>query len=171
MTVIFHHRVSVKRRRFLASAVMPYAFMLVLSTGLVVVTIVSGVLQTVGARAVTLLGHAHALDRISTAVLYLIGVAGEAALLSAFYLVMPVGRLSLRHALIGGATATVLWEITRHGLTWYYTTVSQIQVVYGTLATAVGVMLSAEFGAIVLLAGAQVIASYERLGRDETRAP
>jgi hypothetical protein len=31
---------------------------------------------------------------------YLIGVAGEILILTAIYLVMPVGRLSVRHALI-----------------------------------------------------------------------
>ena len=79
---------------------------------------------------------------------------------------MPVGRLSIRHALIGGVTAGLLWEITRHALVWYYGTISQIQVVYGSLTTAIAVLLSVEIAAIVLLLGAQVIAEYERLGRE-----
>ncbi len=162
MSVIFFHRVSIKRRHFIVSAVMPYLFILFLTTGLIVVTVVSGLLQAVGARNVSLLGHLHSLSPVSTTFLYLLGVGGEAILLSAIYLVMPVGRLSIQHALIGGAAATVLWEATRHVLAWYYATVSQIQIVYGTLATSVGVLLSAELGAIVLLVGAQVIAEYER---------
>ncbi len=166
MSVIFFHRVAVKRRHFLISATMPYLFMLFLATGLIVVTVISGMLQAVGARDVSILGHSHSLSPVSTQALYLVGVAGEAMLLSAIYLVMPVGRLSLRHALAGGALATVLWEITRHLLAWYYATASQIQVVYGTLATAVGVLLSAELGSIVLLIGAQIIAEYERVGRE-----
>ena len=51
-------------------------------------------------------------------------MTGEALLLTAIYLVMPVGRLSLRHALIGGVIATLLWEFTRHVLAWYYATMS-----------------------------------------------
>ena len=77
---------------------------------------------------------------------------------------MPVGRLSWRHALIGGTAAAILWEITRHVLVWYYATMSQIQVVYGSLTTSIAVLLSVEIGAIVLLLGAQVIAEYERIG-------
>lgn len=94
-------------------------------------------------------------------------------LLTAIYFVMPVGRLSLRHALIGGATATILWEAMRHILAWYYTTMSQIQLVYGSLTTAIVVLLSVEIGALVLLIGAQVIAEYERVGREpvEKEAP
>jgi uncharacterized BrkB/YihY/UPF0761 family membrane protein len=49
-------------------------------------------------------------------------------------------------------------------LVWYYATVSQIQLVYGSLTTSIAVLLSVELGAIVLLLGAQVIAEYERIG-------
>ena len=77
---------------------------------------------------------------------------------------MPVGRLSLRHALIGGVTAGLLWEVTRHVLAWYYGTMSQVRVVYGSLTTAILALLSVEIGAILLLFGAQVIAEYERIG-------
>ena len=58
----------------------------------------------------------------------------------------------------------MLWELTRHILVWYYSTISQIQVVYGSLTTSIAVLLSVEIGAIVLLLGAQVIAEYERIG-------
>lgn len=163
MSVIFFHRVRIKRRHFLISAVMPYLFILFLTTGLIVVTVASGLLQAIGTRNIMLFGTTLSLDAPSRATLYVLGVAGETLLLSAVYLVMPVGRLSPRHALIGGAVAAMLWEATRHGLGWYYATVSQIQTVYGTFATSVGVLLSAEMGALVLLGGAQVIAEYERL--------
>jgi YihY family inner membrane protein len=103
---------------------------------------------------------------VSATLLYLTGVAGEILMLTAIYLVMPVGRISLRHALIGGIVAGLLWELTRHILVWYYSTMSQIQVVYGSLTTAIVVLLSVELAAIVLLLGAQVIAEYERVGRE-----
>jgi hypothetical protein len=50
--------------------------------------------------------------------------------LTSIYLVMPARRPSWRHALVGAFTATVLWEITRHVLVWYFGTLSQINVVY-----------------------------------------
>ena len=81
---------------------------------------------------------------------------------------MPVGRISARHALIGGATAGLLWEIIRHGLVWYFTTLSQVNVVYGSLTTAIVVLLSFEIAATLLLVGAQVIAEYERIAADAT---
>jgi YihY family inner membrane protein len=171
MSVIFHHRVKIRRRHFLVSAVIPYLFILFLGIGLLIVTVIAGMLQSISARSVTILGQPQSLDELSVFLLYLIGVVGETLLLTAIYLVMPVGRLSLQHALIGGVTATVLWEITRHFLVWYYTSMSQIQVVYGSLTTAVTVLLSVEIGALVLLLGAQVIAEYERMGHEPASAP
>ena len=164
MSVIFFHRVTVRRRHFLMSAVMPYLFILALTIGLLIITVVSGALSRLGTHAVVILGESRPLELFSARLLYVVGVVGEIFLLSAIYLVMPVGRLRLRHALIGGTAAALLWEITRHVLVWYYSTISQIQVVYGSLTTSIAVLISVEIGAIVLLLGAQVIAEYERIG-------
>jgi membrane protein len=166
MSVIFFHRVAIRRRYFLVSVALPYLFIVFLGIGVLVVTLVSGVLHSMGTSTITIFGQPHSLGPLSALLLYILGVTGEALLLTAIYLVMPVGRLSFRHALIGGVTAALLWEITRHILVWYYTTMAQIQVVYGSLTTSIAVLLSVELGALVLLLGAQVIAEYERIGRE-----
>jgi membrane protein len=171
MSVIFFHRVAVKRRRFLTSALMPYVFILFLGIGFLVVTVVSGALQSLGTREMEVFGAMRSLDSLSAALFYLIGVAGEILMLTAIYLVMPAGRLSLRYALIGGVTAGLLWEVTRHVLVWYYASMSSIQLVYGSLTTSIIVLLSVEIGAIVLLLGAQVIAEFERVRREPIDAP
>lgn len=62
----------------------------------------------------------------------------------------------------GGVTAAVLWEITRHALVWYFTSLSLVNVIYGSLASAVVALLSFEAAALILLFGAQVIAEFER---------
>src|SRR6202163_2850513 len=90
MSVIFFHRVKIKRRHFLVSAVMPYLFILFLGVGLLIVTALSGVLQFVGTRSITILGQPRSLDQISVFLLYLVGVTGEMLLLTAIYFVMPV---------------------------------------------------------------------------------
>jgi len=163
MCVIFIHRIEVRRRHYLISAILPYCYILSLGIGALVVTLVAGSLQVIGAESVRLFGIAWSLQGLSGALLYMLGIAGEILLLSSIYMVMPVGRLSWQHALIGGVTATVLWEIARHVLVWYFTTLSQVNVVYGSMTTAIVVMFSLEIGATLLLFGAQVIAEYERI--------
>ena len=146
------------------SALLPYCYILFLGIGLLVVTFVAGVLQAMGQESVDFLGRTWSLGGVSGVLLYLLGVGGEIFMLTSIYLVMPVGPLSLRHALIGGVTAALLWEVTRRVLLWYLATLSQISVVYGSLTTAIVVLLSLELAATVLLLGAQVISEYERIG-------
>lgn len=170
MAVIFLHRMSIKRRHFLVSAILPYCYILSLGAGLLVVTLVAGGLQAIGQREIELFGREWSLHGISGLLLYLLGLAGEIFLLTSVYMVMPVGRLSWRHALIGGVTAALLWEVTRHVLVWYFSTLSQVSVVYGSLTTAIVVLLSLEIAAGLLLLGAQVISDYERLATSLSKA-
>jgi membrane protein len=171
MSVIFLHRIAVRKRRYVVSAVLPYIYILCLGFGLLIVTLVSGSLQAIGQESIEFLGHEWSLSGLSGVLLYLLGLMGEIFVLSSVYMVMPVGRLSWRHAFLGGATAALLWEITRHVLVWYFSTLSQVNVVYGSLTTAIVVLFSLEIGATLLLLGAQVISEYERVGLPEEAAP
>jgi YihY family inner membrane protein len=163
MSVIFLHRVAVRRRHFMVSALLPYGYILTLGAGLLLVTLVAGSLQAMGRETVELFGREWSLRGFSGLLLYLLGFVGEVFVLTSVYLVMPVGRLALRHALIGAVTAALLWELTRHLLVWYFNTLSQVNLVYGSLTTAIAVLLSLEVGATLLLFGAQVISEYERI--------
>ena len=171
MSVIFHHRVAVRRRHFAISALLPYVYIVLLGVGMLLVTVMVGSLEAMGERTVLFLGRAWSLGRVSGALLWMLGFAGEVFIITAFYMVMPVGHLRWRHALVGGATAAVLWEITRHLLLWYFNTLSRVSEVYGSLTTAIVVLLSLELAATLLLLGAQVIAEYERLGTRAENAP
>jgi YihY family inner membrane protein len=165
MSVIFVHRVAVRRRHFMVSALLPYCYILALGFGIMIVTLVAGTLQVIGTESVDLFGYNWSLHGVSGALLYLLGLTGEILVLTSIYLVMPAGRLSLSHALVGGVTAALLWEIARHVLVWYFSTLSKVNLVYGSMSTAIVVMFSLEIAAALLLFGAQVIAEYERVGQ------
>ena len=171
MSVIFVHRVAIRRRHFLVSAVLPYAYILSLGVGLLLVTLVSSRFAALGDKSLEFLGTSWSLSGFSGVLLYLLGLLGEIFVLTSVYMVMPVGRLSLRHALIGGVTAALLWELTRHLLLWYFGTLSQVGLVYGSLTTANVFFLSLEIAAALLLLDAQVISEYERIGAAKQHAP
>ena len=168
MSVIFLHRVAVRRRHFIVSALIPYGYILTLGIGLLLVTLVAGSLQAMGDESFEFLGRDWSLRGVSGLMLYLLGFLGEVFVLTSVYLVMPVGRLALRHALVGAVTAALLWELTRHALVWYFSSLSQVNVVYGSLTTAIVVLLSLEIAATLLLFGAQVISEYEQLDSGRT---
>ena len=127
--------------------------------------------MAMGQEEIEILGHHGSLVGLSGVLLYLLGVAGEIFVLTSVYMVMPVGRLALSHALIGAISATALWEVTRHVLVWYFAALSQIGKVYGSLTTAIVVLLSLELASTLLLLGAQVIAQYERAALGKGDAP
>lgn len=163
MSTIFFHRQLRHQRHFLVSAVIPYIYILLLALGFLVVSLMAGWLHQHSGDTPSVLGYELNMTQTTATILYAVGVFGEVLLLTSVYLVMPLGRLAWSHALVGGIAATALWEITRHILIWYFSTLSFVSVIYGSFATAIVVLLSFEFGAIILLLGAQVIAEYERI--------
>ena len=162
MSVIFMHRLVERKRHFLISMLIPFAYIFALGLALVVGTLVQASLGAIGQESMLIFGRAYSLGGVSGLLLYVGGVLLEILLIASIYLVMPFGRLPVLHALIGGATAGVLWEIVRHVLVWYFGHISQVSVVYGSLSSAIVVLLSFEIAATLLLLGAQVIAEYER---------
>lgn len=162
MSVIFFHRVRTKRRHFLLSAVIPYVYIFLLGLGIVLVSFISGAIEIYNGKQLAIFGWNLSLEGPSFVALYVIGIVGEVLLLTSFYLVMPAVHISFRHALMGGTISTVLWELTRRVLTWYYSFLSSVNLIYGSFATSVVALLSIEAIAIIILLGAQVIAELER---------
>jgi YihY family inner membrane protein len=170
MSVIFYHRVRVQRRHFLISAVIPYVYILLIGLGIVLVSFLAGAIQTLESRQLIIFGWSLSLEGTAGVALYLLGILSEVVLLASIYLVMPMVRITVRYALIGGTIAMILWEITRRVLVWYYSILSMVNLIYGSFATAVVALLSIEAIAIILLLGAQVIAELERKPEDKPEA-
>ena len=161
ISVIFHHRIRIQRRHFMISAIIPFVYILFIGLGIFFVSFFAGALEAVENRHFMLLGWNWSFEGTSMIVFYCSGLIGEVLMFTSLYLVMPVGRITFHHALIGGLAATILWEITRRVVVWYYTSISVVNIIYGSLASAVVFLLSIEFAAIILLLGAQVIAELE----------
>jgi YihY family inner membrane protein len=161
LSVIFFHPVRISRRNFLISAVIPYIYVFSIGLGIVVVSFITGALEILEKRQLILFGWSISLETTSRIAMYMIGVMSEVTLLSSIYLLMPSVRTTFRHALIGGITATILWEIVRHGMIWYYSSLSMVNIIYGSFATVVVALLIAEAAALIVLLGAQVIAELE----------
>ena len=161
MSVIFFQRVRVQRKYFV-SAFIPYVYMLAMGLGIVLVSFIVGTIETLDSSHVTMFGRSLDAGVATWVALYILGIIGEVLLFSSIYLVMPVVRVRFRHALIGGITAALLWEITRRVMIWYYSVVTMVNVIYGSITITVVTLIGIEAVAIILLLGAQVIAELER---------
>jgi YihY family inner membrane protein len=162
MSVIFFHRVAIHRRHFLVSALIPFLFIALIGAGLLLISFAGGAIEALSHTHLRFLGREWRLDGLSTLLIFSIGFAGQVLLFMSLYLVMPLGGIAPRHALVGGLVAASLWEISRHFLIWYFKTLSLVNLIYGSFAGAVVVLLTFEVAALILLLGAQVIAEFER---------
>jgi membrane protein len=162
ISAIFSQRPGIHRRNLLISAIIPYVYIFVMGLGIVLVSFITGAIETLKSRQLTVFGLNLNLESSTVVVLYLIGILAEMLMLTSFYLVMPQVRIRFHHALVGGIVTTVLWEITRSVLVWYYAVISMVNLIYGSIATVVVALLSIEVVALILLLGAQVIAELER---------
>ncbi|MCX5806460.1 MAG: YihY/virulence factor BrkB family protein [Proteobacteria bacterium] len=168
MSMIFSLRTRA-RRRFLVSVIIPYIYIFSLCVGILLISFIAGALDSIEKKQLIFFGWSLRLEGASGIVLYLLGTAGEALMLTSIYLVMPVARITFRYALMGGITATILWEIVRHVLVWYYSALSMVNLIYGSFATAVVTLLTTEAAAIILLLGAQVIAELEHKNKKSNK--
>ena len=162
IAIIFHRPLPTLKRKFWVSAMMPYLFILIIAGGLILVTSANAVIDAQSRIHRTFPKLDAIIHNHIALIIYLLGVLGLVLLFTLFYKIMPVAKVSFRRALAGGITAAVLWEITRHLLVAYYTKISIVNVVYGSMATIVIVLLTLEAIALILLLGAQVIADLQR---------
>ena len=157
--VIFSRRSGA--RRLWISVIIPYAFIFALGLALLLQAVLIALLEGLSDTHLGALAEHLTAAELSTAMISLFGFFGLAALFTGIYRFMPVTDVRLRHAAIGGLVAAILWEIVRNILIWWFNNVSLVNVVYGSLATVVVVLLTLEVAAIILLLGAQVIAELE----------
>ncbi len=161
ISIIFHRPLPTLKRKFWVSALMPYLFILIVAAGLILITSANAVIDARGSLRPHFPALHSLIDSHIGVILYLTNLAGLVTLFTLFYKIMPVARIPLRLALAGGFTAAFLWEITRHLLVAYYTHISIVNVIYGSMATIVIVLLTIEAAALILLLGAQVIANLQ----------
>jgi membrane protein len=165
ISAIFYPHVRVSRRTFISSVLIPYLYIGFMGAGLAVVSIIAGALETLEHREMVIFGLSLSLAGTTGVVLYILGIIGEFLMHTSLYMVMPVVRVTSRYALIGGVSCTVLWEISRRLLVWYYSSLSMVNIIYGSIATVVVALLCIEVVVVILLLGAQVIVELERRNR------
>lgn len=165
LAIIFHAPEAHVGRSIWVSVLLPYVFMLVLGAGLLALTLLVTLAGGVNTLWLQLRGTPFPLAGLSEPALNLFSFVGVFALFSAIYKVLPLVRIALHRAVVGGFVAALLWEGVRLLLVFYFANLSLVNAVYGSFATLIVVLLSLEVGAIILLLGAQVIAELEHNAR------
>lgn len=158
MAIIFRHHKRTKSRHPVTAALIPFAYVSLISISIFVLTVLT---TTVEAASTRFAASQMMTQGFVSWLLRAANFLGFVALFASFYRVLPMVRVRFKLAVIGGLVAAVLWEIVRAILVYYFARISLVGVVYGSLATVVIVLLSLETAAVILLLGAQVIAEIQ----------
>ena len=161
VATIFHASGRTARRHPGLSALLPFLFMLVLMVSVLALTLLSSLAGGPGSSKVATYGLEVPAAPWTRWLLRAAGFAGLVLLFAGAYKVLPVGRISRRLALIGGLCAATLWRGVGLLLASYFASLSMVNVLYGSLATVVVLLLYLEAAFIIMLLGAQVIAELE----------
>jgi uncharacterized BrkB/YihY/UPF0761 family membrane protein len=74
LSAIFFRPVKICRRNFLVSSVIPYVFVLSIGLGIVLVSFITGALETLEKRQLMLFGWSVSLEATSRIAIYILGV-------------------------------------------------------------------------------------------------
>jgi membrane protein len=161
VAAIFHTSGQGARRSFWVSALLPYVFMLIFMIALFFLTLLTSSVDALRGRPVRIFGVDLSLAYSVKLLVRVAGFGGLVLLFAGIYRVLPVVKISLRRALVGGLCAAVLWRLVGLFMVYYFTNISMVNLIYGSLATVIVVLLFLEIAFIILLLGAQVIAELE----------
>lgn len=161
VAAIFHTSSGDVQRHFLVSAVLPYGFMVLLFGALFLVTLATSTIDALGELSPAIPGLQLTFERSTNLLLQVAGSVGLVLLFAGIYRVLPVVKISNNKALVGGLCAAALWNLVGRFMVYYFSNISMVNVIYGSLATVVVMLLFMEIAFIILLLGAQVIAELE----------
>ncbi len=161
VAAVFRTSSHTAHRSFWVSALLPYLFMLLLMAALFFITLLTATLDALDEHPLRVLALGRPVAYGIKLLLRVSGFLGLVLLFAGIYRVLPVVRISARRAFVGGLAAAVLWRLTAVFMVYFFTNISMVNVLYGSLATVIVVLLSLEIVFVILLLGAQVIAELE----------
>ncbi len=161
MSAIFETSAPEARRKMWVSVLLPYPFMAVLIFALFALTLFTAALDALGTRTIWIAGTELSLAPGVNLLLRAAGFFGLIVLFTLIYRVLPPMKVPIRRAFLGGLCAAVLWQGVGAFLVYYLANVSMVNVIYGSLATVIVLLLFLEIAFVILLLGAQVIAELE----------
>jgi len=161
VATIFHVASAGAERRFWISAMIPYAFILILMVAFLAVTVLTIAGDVLSHYDLHFFHWEISLAYGVQLALRLAAFVGLVGLFAALYRILPVVKVKWSRAATGGLCAAILWRVVGYFMFYYFANISQVNLFYGSLATVIVLLLFLEAAFIILLIGAQVIAELE----------
>ncbi|SER57718.1 membrane protein [Gracilibacillus ureilyticus] len=82
--------------------------------------------------------------------------------LTALYLLAPSKRVKFKHVVIGAVFSTICWQLTSLAFSYYVSSIGNYSATYGSLGGVIILMLWFYLSAMVIIAGGEINALYEK---------
>ena len=136
--------------------------------------LVSGAFFAISLGATTLL-HTISLSRAAivsdlgpvwSILAYLLPLIASVALFTIMFKLLPSNPVLWRTALVGGVFSGILWEIAKHGFTYYAVHFADYSKVYGSLGSVILLMVWINYTAVITILGAEFASAWGRMHGD-----
>ena len=162
IAIVFGVHRAPRRRSAWFSALLPYAFVAVLTAGLLATTVFVALVNGFGDEAALADGAASVLTTPARMLAYVLGFLGLGLMFAALFKVLPSVPIAPSHALVGGFVSAGLWGGVLRLPVRYFGDLCLVAAVCGSFASVVVLLLGLEAGAVIVLLGAQIIAELAR---------
>ena len=140
-----------KRRRLLARFLVYWT---ILTLGPVLIGI--GLYATSYLLTLPLVDNVDSTLHIKSRLLTLMPLVTTSIALTLVYILVPNVQVNRRHAIAGGVTAAILFELAKHGFALYLKAVPTYQIIYGAMAVIPIFLLWIYISWLIVLLGAQI---------------
>ncbi len=140
----------------------------VVGLGLLIAISISGTIALHSLRNASVIvtgGHSATVDLMWRAAAFAFPALISFVALLFLYRYVPNVRHGFRDVWPGALVATLLFELAKHGFTWYVANWSQVELLYGALGTVMLFLLWVYLSAMILLIGAEMSSVCEELVR------
>ncbi|MBD3669967.1 MAG: YihY family inner membrane protein [Gammaproteobacteria bacterium] len=155
-------------RHIVISFIVPNMFVIVFLLLTLLLTLLDGAIATLQMQNFTLFAQSFDFSPYLPETVKLFSSLANLLLLVLFYKIMPMVKIRWKHAIIGAMTAGVLWLLIKQVLIYYYSHFSSVSMIFGAMSSLFILLISLEVLSLLLLFGAQVIATYRESSRSDT---
>lgn len=165
MKVFFGARERPLHRHIIITLIVPNLFIILFLLITFLLTLLDGTIATLKFENPTLFAQSVDISPYLSSSVNFFSNLANLLLLVLFYKIMPMVKIKWRHALVGALTAGLLWMVVKKILIYFYSHFSSVSVVFGALSSLFILLISLEILSLLLLFGAQMIATYREQGK------
>jgi len=160
MKIIFPR--SKTRKLRIRSIIIPYLYMLVFLFVSFLFSVLSTTIETINKTDWIIFSISLDISPLLGNLTQILILLTNFSLLVLFYKIFPQVKIKWKHALYAGFFVGLLWLTAKQILLYFFQHFSSVGIIYGTLSSFFILLISLEIFSLVLLFGAQFIATYQQ---------